>query len=960
MAINTTTLNAKILALAKSIKDRAKRKPATAEVADNTPLLNGKTPAVIAALLTDPLAAHVKATDPHDDDPNAVGTYSQTQVDQILSTLIPIGTFPLSRFGALSYLPIGVSGNFEGSTTLKDTPGTATNYREQYSMQLENDGTLVWLRNGTDGVSSGVYYGYIRNAVNGLQPINTVLTVTRYSPPWLAAGQTVAYLYQGGDGLLAGRLRDSNGSLGKCFILITNGTLDSVGHTRVVFLDAGTWEDILNTSECILAASQVLILRNPQVSLQGTEGHDLPLDMALYSIALSDFAAGTNTVTPSGVGSIVSTGFGGAVNQLDSVIRMANKWQSQNDGDSALVYHSNPADGWFGSNIVESEGHGRMMTSSILSDDKTAIRVLVFHDSLFQQGNLLDLPIEYSFTYSLNTRAAYLDSGLSKIVLTRDANNNLLATSGQIISGSNRYRFNNEIGFDASTRLYVSESGLMFTSRIQHVANDNDGITRAPVSGFTSRFAALRAPIRAASYQSFSIMPMFGSAWGDSFDAPRLLPDNQVVTLTRNNDGLRFARGRYAPSGSQAQPNTTLGSITGGAIGGFTAQVDRATVPADDDFKLFLNEVTDSGVSARGSVLNEFLRTSSFVTMTSTMAKVGSVSLTPEQLQSLRSDALARAGTTQVKNATAEVVIPQNEAMFPYMLVSYVTHDFRAGVVMARLWLSARSGAIGSAAVDSIVRDMVLAENLTENSIQYHPTDSRRAGNHFIYETSDGFMVVGNASTLYLGFNYARYLSYRFFVNKADLSCEGASGGLYPWGVPYERYGAFPGKGVGVFSPLDYATKSMFRSLAQSKGQFLNWGASEQSRFALVSQNVAQGFVVYFTEQTAILIAGMILRMPIRTVDLSSIKSNPANTTFYVYAVYSNGTVNYQISTTPLEESYTVMFIGTIVTNSTNIINLTIKAVTRLDTYRLNDAACGSSIPVSAGTPNAASRLEWT
>lgn len=960
MAIDITTLSARILALAKNIKARAKRKPDTAEVADNSPLLEGKTPAVIATLLTDPLAAHLKAVDPHDDDPNAVGTYSQAQVDQILSILIPIGTLPLSRFGALSYLPIGVSGNFEGSTTLKDLPGTVTNYREQFSMQLENDGTLVWLRNGTDGVSSGVYYGYIRNAVSGLQLINTVLTVTRYSPPWLAAGQTVAYLYQGGDGLLAGRLRESNGSLGKCFILLTNGTLDSIGHTNVVFLDAGGWEDVLNTSECILGPSQVLILRNPQVSLQGSEGHDIPLDLTLWSIPLSSFAAGTNTVSPSGVGSIVTNGFGGAVNQLDSVIRIANKWQSQNDGDSALVYHANPANGWFGSNIIESEGHGRMMTSSILSDDKTTVRVLVFHDSLFQEGNLLDLPIEYSFTYTLSSRVAQLDSGLSKVVLSRDANNVLNATSGQLISGSNRYRFNNEIGFDASTRLYVSESGLLFTSRIQHVANDNDGITRAQVQSFTSRFAALRAPVRATGFQSMSVMPMFGSAWGDSFDAPRLLPDNQVVVLTRNNDGLRFARGRYAPSGNQAQANTTLGSLTGGAIGGFTAQVDRATVPTDDDFKLFLNEVTDSGVSARGSVLNEFLRNSSFVTMTSTMAKVGTVSMTGAQLQSLRSDIIARAGVSQVKNATVEVVIPQNQAMFAYGLVSYITNDFRAGMVLAKLSLSSRSGAIGSVTVDSIIQDLLGAENLTDNSIQYHPTDSRRAGNHFIYETTDGFMVVGNVSTLFLGFNYARYFSYRFFVNKGDLSTEGAGGGLYPWGVPYERYGAFPGKGVGVFNPLDYATKSMFRSLAQSKAQFLNWGNSEITRFAVVSQNVAQGFVVYFTERTPILIAGMILRMPIRTVDLSSIKASPANTTFYVYAVYSNGGVDYQITTSTLEESYTVMFVGTIVTNNTNIINLTIRSVTRLDTYRLNDAAFGSSIPVSAGTPNTASRLEWT
>jgi hypothetical protein len=96
------------------------------------------------------------------------------------------------------------------------------------------------------------------------------------------------------------------------------------------------------------------------------------------------------------------------------------------------------------------------------------------------------------------------------------------------------------------------------------------------------------------------------------------------------------------------------------------------------------------------------------------------------------------------------------------------------------------------------------------------------------------------------------------------------------------------------------------------------------------------------------------------TIDLTTIQANPANTTFYVYVQIQNGAPKYVITTTHQAESATSVYLGTIVTGGSQIASISVRKATRLDIYRPSTTKVGSAISVSAGTPDAASHLNWT
>jgi len=109
--------------------------------------------------------------------------------------------------------------------------------------------------------------------------------------------------------------------------------------------------------------------------------------------------------------------------------------------------------------------------------------------------------------------------------------------------------------------------------------------------------------------------------------------------------------------------------------------------------------------------------------------------------------------------------------------------------------------------------------------------------------------------------------------------------------------------------------------------------------------------MVYFTDPTPVVMNGQYAQLAPTSFDLSAIQANPANTTFYVYVNWSGASPTYQITTTEQNESATVMYIGKIVTGSTQITSMQIDKVSRLGNYRVSQAPVGSAFPASSGNP---------
>src|SRR5699024_1811397 len=87
-------------------------------------------------------------------------------------------------------------------------------------------------------------------------------------------------------------------------------------------------------------------------------------------------------------------------------------------------------------------------------------------------------------------------------------------------------------------------------------------------------------------------------------------------------------------------------------------------------------------------------------------------------------------------------------------------------------------------------------------------------------------------------------------------------------------------------------------------------------------------------------------------VNLTVHKTDPSNTTFYVYVTIVNATASYQIRLTRIPETSMFMFVGTIVTGTTKVTSINITKFTKFGGYRVSSSPQGQSIPATTGLPS--------
>ncbi|MGL4680586.1 MAG: hypothetical protein ACRCWC_14560, partial [Plesiomonas shigelloides] len=130
---------------------------------------------------------------------------------------VPEDLMQLSRYGKFSYLPVPVLGNY---------PASGPRSGAMVAGELENDGTLVLLRNGMDEIETGLFYCYgqldSQDRIVKLYP-----TTQRYRPADLPAGVEVDACWRGGNGVMLIKTNDGP------YVVLTRGTMDSRQHHAV-------------------------------------------------------------------------------------------------------------------------------------------------------------------------------------------------------------------------------------------------------------------------------------------------------------------------------------------------------------------------------------------------------------------------------------------------------------------------------------------------------------------------------------------------------------------------------------------------------------------------------------------------------------------------------------------------------------------------------------------------------
>jgi len=949
------------------------KKPASVALADSAPTLGGQTPTQMKTTADAYMATHSNnKANPHDLTPDQVNAFPISAIDSSAAACVPAGVIPLSRYGSLDYLPAGVAGSFEGASIVRATGNpNGVNLREMFSMQLEANGNLALLRNGTDGSSQSAYYGYVPDAVNGLTGKKIVMTTRRYLPPFLPAGSSVAYLYQGGQGILAGRFQNAAGTLGDIFITPTKGTLDDSKHATCILLDGPTWDDILNKSEVILANSKVYILYNQYASPSGPTIAE-PLDFTLYEIPISALGSGSKvTPTQSAVGQC--TGFLGATYSTGK-IRLAAVSEAQGTTTPALIQHVNgDQSGWWdGQRHIG--GSGRVMTLSIFNADQSKLRVLVYQDPRYSGSGkgLQSNKIAYSFTVNMSDLTVTLDAGQTPVTLS-PAGDGTLVYGGSIVGAGNGSFLENYTSVDISYRAYITNNGQIFTSRLPYGPASSESLYRGKWNTFTSAFDVIQGPIvnkAPETREALNVVLGFGSAAGDAFDGLRFLPNNKAVTMTRNNsNSYGMVSFSLRDPGDPLTPNYTYKSITYPSIPGFAPTTDRVDITQASATRTLLTgtivHADDTGFKAvSGSVLsNSASALSRPVTINDDLTTSGTISATQAALETLRDQIIVLAGhsvSNVIGTSIIDLVIPQDANVPAFASVSYAlspTNERRCAVALVTV--NARSGAVTSMVPGTLVASGSVGTATGITGVVFDAMNAYRNLNIGIYETSDAYLIAGGASGQYTYPGGSQMAKYRFGINKSDGSA--ITGGVTASSAANTgaRYSAMPGYGVGDIYLIDSNTKLIFRGFAKTKAQLSTWTylTTEDQSPVLISQEVAQGWIVYFTEVTPVILGGAYYSLPIGSIDLTTVKPDPSNSTFYLYVNLVDGVASYEITTSYENEDNSSLFIGTIVTGVNSITALNVEKVTKFDNFRISSTPCGSAVPISEGLPTESGSL---
>ena len=121
----------------------------------------------------------------------------------------------------------------------------------------------------------------------------------------------------------------------------------------------------------------------------------------------------------------------------------------------------------------------------------------------------------------------------------------------------------------------------------------------------------------------------------------------------------------------------------------------------------------------------------------------------------------------------------------------------------------------------------------------------------------------------------------------------------------------------------------------------------------------ATGWYLFFQSELRVVFNGQNYTLKSISVDLSAIVPNPANKTFYLYAVLKNGNASYEVTLEKRAETPFIVWVGRAVTNDRQILTIERFNVFTINGNRISETKRGNCIPASSGLVNAEGQLPW-
>lgn len=946
---------------------------AEAVTAQDTKALQGSTPAQVATFIAGTGAAHVAARGraPHQETAAALGMYTNEQVAPLIANRPVEAVLPISRFGSLNFLPVGTSSGFEGAIHPSDNLHTA--------MNLEDDGTMVILRPGTDGMTRDIYYAYVTDPLNQAVEIDVRTTTRTYRPPFKPANLSFLRLMRCTREVVCAYMGDE-GTNRFIMVALTGSSYNDAGHVGAV-IPAAMFPSYFAYGSCdvVLALGRVWFIN---MSVSGG------LNLRVCSVSAAELTAGNVTQVREDTGWTTVNMYGETV--TSTYIQATNVSGSDSSAAKPYVLYNKQG----GMNITadlmrSSENRSPLNGTFDTATNRYMMNVENQHGFSWQR---LDQPTAnriVTFRWTLWIDFAAKTAQVEKLgdpatlfpplVVTNNVVTGNLDFTGTM--ASHVWDNDNDRGVDRPYFKLINDAGREYFVGIKSSMNwwgsysHTLNVYSYPSTiGLTDIYDGSKA-VSASWNKNGRFAPQYGGPWGRRFGNPAFIGPNRVIVNGEGNyDGGTFGNnvtsvGDVSTTVDYSYQSLNNGTMLGGAprswrqpIGTFAPGKNDLAGGLVNEFNFNdLNTFTTTQACAAegtrlvlGRDLNDRLETSGTLTITAAML----ADLRTKMLARFRDSAIDVADTADTFRISW--IIPKNA---PAVVVSYSV--LPTGVMnmgLMRVEPNAKTGTVASYTEYPDTWSLTAAGTNYLRLVGIPQAERWAAGfigegsTHYMYRMASGQGGSQSNSSTQMGF--------LTFFNKAAQRFERVATLAPGWQQDSSQHVFMPGVGVihaqCTTAVGDMGSKLFYRPFYRTFEEAINNTPGPDVSYVLLSMVKPAQWNLSFTESSDLIMSGKHYVLEPTTLFLSDVTSDPSNKTFYIYVRILAGKAVYQARVTEIPESSSVMFIGTVTTGVNSILANDIRKVTRLGNYRLSTTAVGSAIPVSSGNPDEARPLLWT
>lgn len=807
-----------------------------------------------------------------------------SNLEREASLYLPDDVLSISRYGTYSYLPVPAQGNYPAAGI---GSGTAVG-------EMEDDGTLVLLRNGGDAISKGVYYAYAKFDAAGKVSKFTPTTM-EYTPPGLPEGARVDLVFRGSEGVFT--MRDT---LGNKYIVLTGGTMDFSKH-RIVKIPSGP--DVANLDvHPVIAGGRVCIIQTA-MSNGGL------ITVSLWTIALSIIDENTTEVVPQSI-PLGGTDLYGNVIAPTSSFKFTPVGSSFSAADQPLAHFTDNT--WTNTRNVR---HSSNDFDVIARGDK--IRVLNVVQSYFSNAgwsSSAEWPM--SFVIDITTRDVVheYDGPMPIVVDSAGIHPKRFASPESCGFGSaGGNAFGQVIRSKGRTFAFASY-GTEWIPRLAAVKQVNT--TR---DEFDDYHMDLRS---ATTLSSTPVIGNYGSDLHGGLKCIRMVEGSRVFGKQADGNIL-----------FEYDPNGTFGPD------GYGPTMNRVMKDAAffDKITRMPSIIKDGLISNRGFIFTDIAQSGDgqfagndfSVPMSIDAAVWAGLKAAVQQWR----DGLGIDPNYMLTQKVMLYVTPETD--IPPLVVYYFSRwQDNNKLVKGRhcavfeASVTRRTGNVGAVTLGTLINSKGPEYGLSSLNDDYYI----RVGTHY-GKMDDGrwWMALNDGPGMPNVGSSAFTNSPVLVYNVASKTWE-----YVGWSTPsyHSTDGLIYTPEFGACSTARDSTAEAVYADARGK-TLAEWVTGNSTRKVLSMTRVLEGWSVYFTEEVQAIMAGSQWKFPKVGYDLKTLfPGAQANSTFYIYADVTTGTARYTFSKTELVESSQRIYVGYCKTGVDRITELRVDAVTSITNFR--------------------------